>query len=419
MAEDVVIVGAGPYGLSLAAMLAERRVSHRIFGQPMRTWTDAMPAGMFLKSEGFASDLYAGQDGYTLEAFCGERGIPYAPRGWPVPLEVFAAYGQAFQRKKVPHLEPRDVVHVARSAGGYEVHLQDGQVCQARRVVVAAGISHFAHTPPALAGLPPELGGHAEHHPDPSCFAGQTLAVVGGGASATDYASLASQAGARVVLLVRAGSLRFLGPPTGRRRGLADQIRAPQSGLGPGWRSTLATDAPLVFHRMPAAFRVMVARKHLGPAGGWWTRTPIEQAVDVRTATTLLAAKPFGNGVALDLLHDSGRFSRTMADRVVAATGYQPELARLGFLSPELRALPTLAGAPVLSSRFESASPGLHFVGLSSVYAFGPLVRFAYGANFTGRHLTGFLAAQAARGVRGHRLAALAPAVAAPQMAGD
>jgi len=33
---NVVIIGAGPYGLSLAAHLAHRKVGLRIFGQPMQ-----------------------------------------------------------------------------------------------------------------------------------------------------------------------------------------------------------------------------------------------------------------------------------------------------------------------------------------------------------------------------------------------
>jgi len=51
---DVVIIGAGPYGLSIAAHLKALGVDFRIFGSPMRTWLGHMPKGMRLKSEGFA-----------------------------------------------------------------------------------------------------------------------------------------------------------------------------------------------------------------------------------------------------------------------------------------------------------------------------------------------------------------------------
>ena len=48
---NVVIVGAGPYGLSLASCLRANGVEHRIFGEPMKPWLTQMPEGMLLKSE--------------------------------------------------------------------------------------------------------------------------------------------------------------------------------------------------------------------------------------------------------------------------------------------------------------------------------------------------------------------------------
>ena len=52
---DVAIVGAGPYGLSVAAHLRGAGVRFRQFGLPMKLWRENMPRGMFLKSQGFAS----------------------------------------------------------------------------------------------------------------------------------------------------------------------------------------------------------------------------------------------------------------------------------------------------------------------------------------------------------------------------
>ena len=65
-AVDVAIVGAGPYGLSLAAHLRKAGVSMRQFGHVMHLWRTAMPAGMFLKSQGFASNLSDPDGTHTL-----------------------------------------------------------------------------------------------------------------------------------------------------------------------------------------------------------------------------------------------------------------------------------------------------------------------------------------------------------------
>ena len=56
---ETAIIGTGPYGLSIAAYLRRLGISYRIFGRPMDSWISHMPKGMMLKSDGFASNIYA------------------------------------------------------------------------------------------------------------------------------------------------------------------------------------------------------------------------------------------------------------------------------------------------------------------------------------------------------------------------
>jgi hypothetical protein len=72
---ETVIVGAGPYGLSMAAHFRGRGIPFRIFGRPMDSWLAHMPKGMMLKSDGFASNIYDPESKFTLRQFCAERGI--------------------------------------------------------------------------------------------------------------------------------------------------------------------------------------------------------------------------------------------------------------------------------------------------------------------------------------------------------
>src|SRR5579875_2908849 len=137
---DSLIIGAGPYGLSLATYLRASGVSFRIVGDPMAPWRTAMPKGMYLKSEGFASTLYDPEARFTLQAYCSERGLPYADTGMPVPVETFTAYGEAFQQRLVPELEKRMVVRLEQVHGGFRATCADGGTIYARNVVVASGI---------------------------------------------------------------------------------------------------------------------------------------------------------------------------------------------------------------------------------------------------------------------------------------
>ena len=99
---EIVVIGAGPYGLSIAAHLAARNIPHRIFGKAMETWATQMPRGMLLKSDGFGTSLYDPKRTFTFERYCRERKIPYADLGIAPRLEDFVDYGRAFQRSARP-----------------------------------------------------------------------------------------------------------------------------------------------------------------------------------------------------------------------------------------------------------------------------------------------------------------------------
>ena len=151
---DTVIIGAGPYGLSIAAHLAKSNLTFRIFGSPMQSWRSHMPKGMLLKSEGFASGLYDPDSSFTLRHYCEEMNLPYDDIGNPVPLEVFSAYGVEFQKRLVPTLEQTDITSVSRTSAGFELETADGQFVHAHTVIVATGITNLSYLPPFLSICP-------------------------------------------------------------------------------------------------------------------------------------------------------------------------------------------------------------------------------------------------------------------------
>jgi len=389
---DIAIIGAGPYGLSIAAYLQEAGVNFRIFGSPMQTWLTQMPEGMRLKSEGFASTLYDPQSACTLQKYCQERGLPYADIGHPVPLDTFSAYGLEFQRRMVPSLEDRQVVSLERTPGGFRLGLDDGSTVEARRVVAAVGISHYSYVPRELSGLSPELVTHTAQHTTFRRFEGREVLVVGGGASAVDVAASLLAAGASVQLVARDPKIRFHSPLQLPRPWM-ERIKSPMTGLGPGWRSLMCTEAPLLFRLMPEQFRLKVVRKHLGPAPGWFVREQVEGRVPFHLGWNLGQAKAVGGRVELRVSNAAGETRTFTADHLIAGTGYRVDLTRLAFLNPAVLAqIRSVEGTPELSSNFESSIPGLYFVGATSANSFGPLARFAYGAGFTSKRISRHLA---------------------------
>jgi thioredoxin reductase len=395
-AVDVAIVGAGPYGLSLAAHLRAAGVPFREFGLPMQLWQAAMPRGMFLKSQGFASNLSSPDGEHTLEAFCAATGRPYASYGLPVPLDTFVAYGLWFRRELVADLEETLVTEVVPKDGHYEVSLANSDRVQARNVVVAAGVEHFAAMPELLAQLPAAVCTHSSAHTDPGAFRGRSVIVIGAGQSALESAALLHEAGADVRLVARKSKLVWNGPPLPIDRPLIRRMREPESGLGSGWSTWFYSRHPELFRHLPEGTRVYRAKTALGPAGACWLPDRVNGQFPVLLGHTLKWATADGGGARLGFEGAGGEVRELAADHVIAATGYRADLRRLTFLSDQLRpALRTVADTAVVDRSYQSSVPGLYFVGPAVAPVFGPVMRFVYGCDHAARSVTRQLAGTA------------------------
>jgi hypothetical protein len=68
-------------------------------------------------------------------------------------------------------------------------------------------------------------------------------------------------------------------------------------------------------------------------------------------------------------------------DHVLLSTGYEIDIGRYEFLSPELvTQVERTNGHPRLRRGLESSVAGLHFVGAPAAMSFGPIMRFVVGS---------------------------------------
>lgn len=383
---EIAIVGAGPYGLSLAAHLEAAKIAFRIFGKPMSTWRDHMPKGMHLKSDGFASNLDAPGGASTLKAYCTAHGRAYADKGRPVELATFVDYADWFAARHVPMLETLDVTGLVRTEHGFRLTLEDGSVCLARQVVLAVGITSFKHVPEVLAGLPAGAVSHSFDHYEVSHFKGREVVVLGAGASAIDTAAAIHEAGGKTRIVARAPAIVFHDAP--KPATLFGLLKRPPSGIGPGWRSFACVHAPLLFHLLPQKKRLSIVKRHLGPAPGWFMKERVAGKIETLLGRDIVAGAMEDGRVVLTLEDDT----RIAADHIVAATGYKPLLSKLAFLDASLRAeIAAAGGAPILKRSFETSVDGLYVIGPMAANSFGPLMRFMVGSEFAAPHLCAHL----------------------------
>jgi thioredoxin reductase len=341
---------------------------------------------MFLKSQGFASNLSDPAAKLTLSAFCRVTGRPYADYGLPVPLDTFVAYGQWFQSAADLNVEELLVTSVSPAGDGYELTLEDGETLRARQVVVAVGVEHFAYRPGQLAGLPAGACTHSSAHTDLAAFAGQRVVVVGAGQSALESAALLHEHGAQVQIVMRKQTVVWNGVPLPPDRPLLQRLREPEAGLGSGWGTWFYSTQPGAYRHLPESTRITRARTALGPAGASWLRGRVEGEFPVLTGHTLDWAVYGPDGVRLGLARESGARAEVSADHVIAATGYRPELSRLTFLDEQLQSrLRTVAGTPAVGRDYQTSAPGLYVMGPGVAPTFGPVMRFVYGADHAAR----------------------------------
>ena len=392
---SVAIIGAGPYGLSLAAHLAARKIEHRIFGQPMRFWSAIAEAGgeRYLKSYCFGTNISAPTPGYSFADYNRPRGLQTFE---PCSMENFTAYGRWFQQDLVPWVEKADVERLDRQAGGFVLSLADGSRCDADNVVIATGLSGFAHVPGPLGSLPAGLVTHTSAVSSFAAFKGRDVAVVGAGQSALEAAALLFEAGARPQLLVREDTILWQ-TRVSRERSLWRRVRSPIAGLGTGPKAWTLTHFPGALHSVPDAWRTRFTKSHLPAEGAWWLRNRVEDKFPAHRGVTVIEASAAGSRAALKLrdAKDGGE-RHLLVDHVVAGTGYDIHVDRLGFIEKKLRgAIALLERSPKLNAFFESSVPGLHFIGPASAMSFGPLFRFVVGAEYSAQVLSVGLAPRA------------------------
>jgi lysine/ornithine N-monooxygenase len=399
---DVVVIGAGPYGLSIAAHLREAGVGVRVFGDLMSAWRRNMPAGMYLKSTPDASSLSSPKPGSTIFDYCNEIGSRALTDEKAIPIDLFIDYGLWFAQRHVPDVEADSVVSLSRAGDDFEVQMASGEVLRTDSVVVACGVIPYAYTPPELRMLAPDgptadgVLSHAAQHADLSVFAGQRVAIVGAGQSALESAALLAEAGADVQVLVRGSAVLWGETPDANPPSAFHRLMKPPSALGAGWSTRSMSDVPGLVRFLPARARLALVKGVLGPSGAWWLRDRVDGKVDIRTGVTVHSARAEPDGGArLALATRNGGGDTLEVDHVLAATGYRVGLDALGFLSPELTtSLRTVAGSPLLNASFESSVPGLYFSGLAAAATFGPLLRFVHGSGFAARRIGAGVSAQ-------------------------
>jgi len=397
-AYDAVVVGAGPYGLSAAAHLRGCGLKVAVFGKTLGLWREHMPKRMLLRSHWWATNLSDPQRKFGFARFCNET---KHEKGYPVPLEVFVQYGLWFQQRAVPDVDETFVSFIERRGDQFHITLADGREVLSQAVVMAIGPHPYANRLAEYQGLRDGLVSHSSDHSDFGRFKGRDVIVIGGGQSAIEFAALLNEAGAAVQVVARR-RIMWLAPDRANVRSALEHIIAPNAAVGPGWSNWVLDHMPFLFYRFPQDWKDSYNSNYESGATDW-LRDRVIGKVTLREWQTVTRCDAVDGKV--DVTLSDGATVR--ADHILLATGYRVDLAKLTMIHPSLRAeVQTDRSIPILSGWFESSVPGLYFVGITSLRAFGPLYRFVAGCGAAARRVASAIArARLGRSPRAHRAA--------------
>ncbi|MDQ3567895.1 MAG: NAD(P)-binding domain-containing protein [Actinomycetota bacterium] len=359
---ELLVIGAGPYGLATAAHAKRQGIKTLVLGNAMSFWRENMPAKTMLRS-GPDWHLDVAQE-HTLMAFLTERGLDPAEID-PIPIALFLEYADWFREMAGVETEPDLVENLAKPNGDFEAALKSGRRILAEAVVAAPGISRFGVVPEWVErSLSPGSWSHTCDLVDFEELRGKRVLILGGRQSAFEWAALLAEEGAAEVHVVH-------------RHASPEFAPADWSFVDP--LMDLTVEVPGWFRNLPEEERKSVA-------GRFWAegRLKLEPWLTPRLTSPPVVRHPSAS--VDECREEDGEIHVRLSmgeeltvDHLILATGYKPDMTKVPYLSGVVDRMDLVDGFPVLDDNFQTSLPGLFVTGFPATRDFGPFFGFVRG----------------------------------------
>jgi thioredoxin reductase len=354
----VLIIGAGPYGVSIALDLHRRGLPFVICGEPFELWYRHTLTAVSLRSDIHVSEVFTKDRRHRLDRYI-EASLPATDalriRKGRVPVGVFREYLRHVQSNlPFPILRTR-VTSLERDGDDFNAATADQGMIRASQVVLACGVDAHRHLPECLVELASERVVHGWQVQRYESARDQSVLVVGSGQSAAE-AVWHLRPHNRVTWVHRTSPTFY-----------ADLVALPRPIFA------LAMRGSHIFSMMPNWLRTRLRTKLGGTTITPDLKQHLEDVNSLSCDVQNLQLVNRGNLVYSSQMNQE-------FDLVIACTGYRHALKNLSMLSRELISAVRCDGAmPVLDRCFQTSVPGLYVVGAMAEPKHGPAMRFMSG----------------------------------------
>lgn len=356
---DVLIIGAGPYGVSLAYDLYRRKVPFQVVGKAFSLWFDHLVPGIQLRSDWRASQLYSRDGHLDIDRYLRMHYSPkkaYSVKQGRVPSALFQDYLRWVLTELPFKVVDERILELHQDGSDFVAQTSSGGELRARRVVCATGIESHRNLPRELASLPAVV--HGWNTSEYCSMKNHRLLVVGGGQSAAE--AIACLGDSNQITWVHRSPLVFFSEPINLPKPLFD----------------LALRLSAIFYRLPRGARSLLGRRFLES-----TITPDLESTVMRKSISRLQMDVADLGLMVG--GPERVYSQQLNeafDKVIACTGYRYALSTIRFLSRDLlRRIASLHQVPVLNRHYETSLKNLYMVGGIAEPTHGPAQRFMFG----------------------------------------
>ncbi|WP_176483717.1 NAD(P)-binding domain-containing protein [Bacillus sp. FJAT-45066] len=356
---DLIIIGSGPFGISLGAHAVANNLTYKLFGYPMDFWKNKMPQDMFIRTPHEFVSFSDQRDELTIQQFSEETGTELMT---PLPRPIFVDYANWFAKRAGVEFTPELITQVDYTDGRFTVISETGDTYTAKNVIVATGVEHYKYLPNFLKELPSQFVSHTSGYTSFSEFKGKKVVVLGSGQSAWEAAGLLYREGAEVELVYRKEGPNYAGSRENEiaLRDVGDIFyNLPLEEKKPGWGQSQGSVAHFL--------------------------KPYVEGLVPQNANSVIEKIEQVNDEEARLLLSDG--TEKIVNHIIAATGFHINVDKVPFFNQEILTLLDrengFAQFPKLNESFESSLPGLYFAGPLSSHSHGPTFRFILGLRKT------------------------------------